>query len=382
MNNYLKFGGGKKRGFTLVELLVVIAIIGILIGLLLPAVQAAREAARRMQCTNNLKQLSLSVHNFHDVNKYFPPICQNNSKFSRISWMMMILPYIEQNAVWEEYASGGRIYLSSPGQYSMNRTNATCAGYRAAPWDWSVAMWYAEIPSMHCPSDGNSRDTAAQWFPGRMNYRASLGDASIASCYFGPDGWKSRGPCQVNNGADAAGTYRNISRIIDGTSNSVMLAEMLTHKTTAGSDEITLDIRTGILTGKNPQWPSTCIGYQDPDNPSMFISSAVTRPWLGRRWPDGMYVYSSCNTILPPNSVNCLYSTSDAERTIMTPSSRHSGGVNVAMCDASVRFVSETIDCGDSSLDNDNYRGKATKSGYGVWGAMGSIDGGETVTAL
>ena len=253
----------KTRGFTLVELLVVIAIIGILIGLLLPAVQAAREAARRMQCTNNLKQLSLSVHNFHDVNKYFPPICQNNSRFSRISWMMMILPYIEQNAVWEEYASGGRIYLSSPGQYSMNRTNATCAGYRAAPWDWSVAMWYAEIPSMHCPSDGNSRDTAAQWFPGRMNYRASLGDASIASCYFGPDGWKSRGPFQVNNGADAAGTYRNISRIIDGTSNSVMLAEMLTHKTTAGSDEITLDIRTGILTGKNRRFPRETGGNAD-----------------------------------------------------------------------------------------------------------------------
>lgn len=370
----------KSRGFTLVELLVVIAIIGILIGLLLPAVQAAREAARRMQCTNNLKQLSLSVHNFHDVNKHFPPICQNNSKFSRISWMIMILPYMEQAQAWDEYASGGKIYLKTPGAYSDDRTDATCEGYKAAPWDWSVSTWYANVPSLHCPSDGNTFDTAAQWFPGRSNYRASLGDASIASCYFNPDGHKSRGPFMVNNGNGTSQTVRDIAAITDGTSNSVMLGELLTHRTTAGSDEQTLDIHTGILTGKNPQWPSTCLGYVDPDNPNQFVSSAVTRPWLGRRWCDGMYVYSSCNTILPPNSVNCLYSTSDAERTIMTPSSRHPGGVNISMCDGSIRFVSDTIDCGDSSLDNDLYRGKSTKSGYGVWGAMGSINGGETLT--
>ncbi len=370
----------KSSGFTLVELLVVIAIIGILIGLLLPAVQAAREAARRMQCTNNLKQLSLSVHNFHDVNNYFPPICQNNSKFSRISWQIMILPYLEQTQAWNEFASGGKIYLSTPGAVNSARTDAVCEGYKASPWDWSVATWYVEIPSLHCPSDGATHDVAAQWFPARSNYRASLGDASIASCYFGPDGKKSRGPFMVNNGVAGAQTVRDISSITDGTSNTVLLGEMLTHRTTAGSDEQTLDIHTGILTGKNPQWPSTCLGYVDPDNPNQFISSAVTRPWLGRRWCDGYYVYSSLNTILPPNSVNCLYSTSDAERTIMTPSSRHAGGVNISMSDGSVRFVSDTIDCGDSGADNDLYRGKSTKSGYGVWGAMGSINGGETVS--
>ena len=375
-------GRGRNRdGFTLVELLVVIAIIGILIGLLLPAVQAAREAARRMQCTNNLKQLALSVHNFHDANNYFPPICQNNSKFSRISWAVMILPYVEQMSVWNEYASGGKIFLSTPGNPKSARTDANCDPYKANPWEWNVAIWYADVPCFHCPSDGYSRDQPAQWFPGRINYRASLGDASIASCYFGPDGKKSRGPFEVNNGVGKTQTVRDVSMVIDGTSNSVLLGELLTHATTGGADEITRDIHTGSLTGKNPQWPSTCIGYQDPDDPNSFIASAVTRPWLGRRWPDGMYVYSSMNTILPPNSVNCLYSTSDAERTIMTPSSRHSGGVNIAMADGAVKFVSDTIDCGDSSANNDDYRGKRTRSGYGVWGAMGSINGGETVTA-
>src|SRR5678816_503961 len=91
-----------ESGFTLVELLVVIAIIGVLVALLLPAVQSAREAARRMQCTNNLKQLGLSLHNFHDVNQRFPaaheelPATPNISSKWVCSWMPRILPFIEQ----------------------------------------------------------------------------------------------------------------------------------------------------------------------------------------------------------------------------------------------------------------------------------------------
>src|SRR5688500_12419399 len=88
-----------RKGFTLVELLVVIAIIGILIALLLPAVQAAREAARRYQCTNNLKQIGLAMHNYHDINGKFPP-----SRIARgdyITWAVLILPYMEQQAMYE-----------------------------------------------------------------------------------------------------------------------------------------------------------------------------------------------------------------------------------------------------------------------------------------
>ncbi|MBQ2849413.1 MAG: DUF1559 domain-containing protein, partial [Thermoguttaceae bacterium] len=107
-----KMGG--KRGFTLVELLVVIAIIGILIGLLLPAVQAAREAARRMQCTNQLKQLGLAAQNFHDINDYLPnrsaqyllrTYNRDGNSFERFSWMPVILPYIEQNAMYQQFIS-------------------------------------------------------------------------------------------------------------------------------------------------------------------------------------------------------------------------------------------------------------------------------------
>ncbi len=368
----------RRSGFTLVELLVVIAIIGILIGLLLPAVQAAREAARRMQCTNNLKQLGLSAQNFHDVRNYLPPIAQNNSTMSRVSWLVLILPYVEQTAAWNEFANGGNLVLSEPGNPRSSRTDAKIDGYKANPWEWNIACWYVDMPGKICPSDPSGSDSPAQWFPGRTNYRAGLGDATIASRYFGPDGSKSRGPFCVDNG----NTTRSFAYISDGTSNTLMFAEVPTHATTGGSDEQTRNIKTGILTGKNPQWASTCVGYQDPDDVNSFVSSAVTRPWLGRRWCDGQYIYSAFNTALPPNSVHCIYSTSDAERSIISAGSYHSGGVNVCMCDGSVRFVSETIDCGDASANNDDYRGKGGKSPYGVWGALGTAAGGETDVSL
>jgi prepilin-type N-terminal cleavage/methylation domain-containing protein len=98
-----------RRGFTLVELLVVIAIIGVLVALLLPAVQAAREAARRMQCGNNLKQLGLAVHNYHDTFLVFPPQMMNvdTNNDRRWGWGAVTLPFIEQKALWEQISSNG-----------------------------------------------------------------------------------------------------------------------------------------------------------------------------------------------------------------------------------------------------------------------------------
>ncbi len=141
MKNGLRFAAERARarksnkglGFTLVELLVVIAIIGILVGLLLPAVQAAREAARRMQCSNNLKQIGLAVHNFESANRSLPPSGQCGSTGSTTTAYMIhstateLLPYIEQTAVYNMFDHSFKDYSAAP--YSMNAsTRITATG--------------------------------------------------------------------------------------------------------------------------------------------------------------------------------------------------------------------------------------------------------------
>jgi prepilin-type N-terminal cleavage/methylation domain-containing protein len=126
-------------GFTLVELLVVIAIIGVLVALLLPAVQAAREAARRTQCTNQMKQLGLSLHNFHDVNGMFPPseddlvTSPNPSSPWKASWVPRILPFIEQNAIYEQYRFKTPKPTTSPSSDRPKRTFPVFCAPRPPP---------------------------------------------------------------------------------------------------------------------------------------------------------------------------------------------------------------------------------------------------------
>ncbi|MBR4975981.1 MAG: DUF1559 domain-containing protein, partial [Thermoguttaceae bacterium] len=140
----------KRQGFTLVELLVVIAIIGILIGLLLPAVQAAREAARRMQCTNQLKQLGLAAQNFHDVNNHLPnrsaqyilrTYNRSGNSFERFSYMTTMLPYIEQTAAYQQFISD--LDKGSMSPWTTNDPHNT--GNRR--------VWMNNIDAFLCPSD-------------------------------------------------------------------------------------------------------------------------------------------------------------------------------------------------------------------------------------
>src|SRR5687767_6993146 len=129
----------ERQAFTLVELLVVIAIIGVLVALLLPAVQAAREASRRMQCSNNLKQIALALHNYHDVHKTFPPAYIPDADGKPMhSWRVLILPYIEQQPLFT--------------QYDFNE-----------PWNGpnNSRLANISIPVYHCPSEPPGSTTAA-----------------------------------------------------------------------------------------------------------------------------------------------------------------------------------------------------------------------------
>ncbi len=132
----------KRRGFTLVELLVVIAIIGILIGLLLPAVQAAREAARRMQCTNNLKQMGLAIHNHHDVKGKIP---QAAHSWHRATMWAYLYPFAEQTNLWNHFAGNDPVTL---GQYFWN----TGGGWKGVTLTAEEKEGFASVPYMTCPS--------------------------------------------------------------------------------------------------------------------------------------------------------------------------------------------------------------------------------------
>ena len=358
----------RRLGFTLVELLVVIAIIGILIALLLPAVQAAREAARRSQCTNNLKQLALAVHNYHDSHKVFCPGMIGTgdlwsggldwiSTRDRMSGFVSLMPYIEQTALYDQISSpltfGGRDFPA----------------FGPVPWigPSSYPPWGQQIPALLCPSDGNAaRKTPTEL--AKNNYRFCVGDAigrDWAGFSTNPRGLFGR-DCQIG--------FKDVK---DGSSNTAMLSERLFGQ----QANVVIE---GIAAGGIPSAgsvaiaPAGCYARIDPNNPKLYSGSAHN--WPGRWAYCGQVVWTRFNTVLPPNGPSCTATTSGwwEDSAIIPPTSSHPGGVVLAMGDASVRFISETIDTGDPTLPEV----RSGPSPYGVWGALGSKFGGEAVSGF
>ena len=238
-----------KRGFTLVELLVVIAIIGILIGLLLPAVQAAREAARRMQCTNNLKQIGLAIHNFHDVRQGIPPAAHS---WHRMTMWAYLYPYAEQPTLWQLLNRTDPVTL---GQYFWN----TGGGWGGVTLTTEEKKGFASVPYMVCPSrrsspaayeyvatstGDNSAGPQSDYCPvastdanSANNGRATTSDRD--SHYYVRVTQIFTESCQTYQkgffrGARINGTYEGttkseprdtFSRVVDGMSNQIVVAE-------------------------------------------------------------------------------------------------------------------------------------------------------------
>ena len=312
-------GSRPKWAFTLVELLVVIAIIGILIALLLPAVQAAREAARRSQCTNNLKQIALAFHNYHDTHKTFPAFqypCTNSSGNCN-SWLRhgpftMILPYIEQNSIYES------IDFSLPFNHG-NQPNRD-----------------AKIGGYLCPTDGPFPDTNR---PG-LNYAVNAG--SRRNIY------STGGPVRAS-GPFVRLRETNFAQIRDGTSNVVLASEILLGDNDNNMFTIERDY-SRQLPGGFDQFPTA----NDIESAGTSCDATALggdhQSNAGRRWGAGHAGFGVCNTVAPPNwrHVTCCegggFGVACDRNAIVPPRSWHPGGVNAALCDASVTFVSETID--------------------------------------
>jgi prepilin-type N-terminal cleavage/methylation domain-containing protein/prepilin-type processing-associated H-X9-DG protein len=323
----------QRRGFTLIELLVVIAIIAVLIALLLPAVQAAREAARRAQCVNNLKQIGIAMHNYHDAMGSLPP---GNRGCCHGTWQLFILPWVEQQAM---YSSWNILGWNNP-------TGGPYDSFLRYGGPVNTTVTRSHLNSFKCPSDPNCLQLTS---PGNMitshSYLVNFGNTDLdqTSPYFGVTfggapfsdigSPLANGVAQTNAlPMNILGTF-NFSTITDGLSNTLMASE--------GIVGLGGDLR----------------GF------SWWASGATFCAWGGPNTsiPDIMQVgYCFPNGPMnPPCDPNGQSATSGM---ITSVRSRHPGGVNAAMCDGGVKFFKNSIN-------------------VAVWRALSSTHGGEIISA-
>lgn len=296
----------RLSGFTLVELLVVIAIIGILIALLLPAVQAAREAARRSQCSNNLKQCALGLHNYHDAFKVFPPAYVDSTpgmntgvgavdNQNGIAWSALILPFVEQTPLWDQVKS---------------ETNGFARHWQKdAAWATNpIAAAVEGVSEYNCPSDTMELINTKRGSFGKTNYLSNCGN----------------GAAQDKLGVFWANSDIKIRDVEDGTANTVMLVER------TGTREL----------GSKSCGPTTGLVACDW-NAGLWIGTRTIGSPNG--WSPGM----SSTDVESYGGANATYLINRSAAT-WGPSwgngSDHPGGLQVSICDGSTRFISETID--------------------------------------
>ncbi len=398
-----------RLAFTLVELLVVIAIIGVMVGLLLPAVQAAREAARRMSCGNNVKQLGLGMHNYHAAFNQLPihgagatnentnstalADATDGTGFTRLelSYLVGLLPYVEQQAIWEQVSQ--RLVESDGDRWPA---------FGPRPWQGNYPPWASDISTFRCPSDpGIGVPTL-----GRTNYAACSGD-SFYNAEEGVTVWNGttnrwqyetdsvamqRSRCGLR-GAFVIRKSMRLSDIGDGLSNTIAAGEIATGR---GERDIrTISITNGkgglVIVAGNPK---RCfdLGFIDPLRPKFWSSTASVYGAVserGFRWADFHTLQSQMNTILAPNSEVCLVGNSDTYG-VAPPSSYHQGGVHILMCDGATKFVTDSIEAGNSRTPSvyclalaamsNSPTPAGAQSPYGLWGALGTRASKETLS--
>jgi prepilin-type N-terminal cleavage/methylation domain-containing protein/prepilin-type processing-associated H-X9-DG protein len=373
----------RRGGFTLIELLVVIAIIAVLISLLLPAVQSAREAARRIQCTNNLKQIGLAFMNYESANSAFSPTTILVPSPTVVGSFALTDGGYESS--WSAFARSTP-FIEQGGFYNSINFDFTYSDLS------NTTLTYTPLSFLYCPSDpGSHIDDATLGGTGdaTTSYGTCDGDWYVWSVNWGPP--NSVGP--RNRSLFGPNFSRTISMITDGTSNTLMASEgyighaqMRSCSGTAGtpvSDPVT---GTYSFTNIPPPGPvsAAALAYQITNCGTATGKIKAGGPIGHTRWANGGVYYSGFTTAMPPNqtvsTVSRATGYSNAGQNLpmdwdwidendggptymsLSASSHHSGGVNALFADGSVRFIKNSI----SPV---------------TWTALGTIAGGEVVSA-
>lgn len=338
----------KKSGFTLVELLVVIAIIGILVALLLPAVQAARESARRTQCINNLKQIGIAMHNYHDTYKVFPfgkgAPYTGAAPYARWSAHALILPFMEQQPLHSTID-----FRFAPATPGMGGVINFMPAY-TNPGNINLAPSQTLVAGFLCPSDSTS--SAAGW-PGQNNYAGNQG-GWLCDRSDTPGTANDVSPTELQTGILYFLSRVRLADITDGTSSTACFSERLRGN---GSPKPKTDLF--VITNQTSLQGT----YQECLNTNPNTATPLTSKW-GWSWVMGENCCTLYNHVSTPNTLSCAGLPFPGTMTNMSmqvsASSNHPGGVNMLMCDASVKFTVNTID-------------------LVIWRAIGTRNGGEAV---
>jgi prepilin-type N-terminal cleavage/methylation domain-containing protein/prepilin-type processing-associated H-X9-DG protein len=358
----------RRSAFTLVELLVVIAILTILIALLLPAVQRARESARRMSCSNNLRQMGLALHNYVDTWNALPPmrggtnadlvysLASDTTSLDSLSGMVGLLPYVDEEVLFNEIAT---------------------SNFGPVPWR-STVYWDYQVATFLCPSD-----TRIGGRRGNSNYKFCLGTTTWRN----NDIWgselngmfgithtranKATGPWYREDIAMRSKVYR-LEDVRDGLTHTIAMSERrigdynndqdISNVAYDGFFPIQIDndaevVRANCLTTVETKTGSFASKY----NPNVRIiggSGSVARDRPGERWADGRPYYAGFNTVIEPNGPSCAEDNGDFYPGVYSASSRHGGMVNVLMGDGAVKKVNDDIE-------------------YNIWWGMGTRSGSE-----